>query len=175
VDLLFFHTSETDPTRPVVGGFAAQYKSWQWSQWCMIFITLAAFVIALPMKETYKPVILRQRAKKHGIVPTDDQSGGEKVKNAVVLRVLRPFNMLFTEVGFPFSYREYVKQLTHSAPSVFLLDLHIIRFRCALHPLRRVPIHLPTRTVPFHCLSSWVDIYIGGSRRAVWCCNFHCC
>jgi hypothetical protein len=64
----------------------------------MIFITLVAFVIALPMKETYKPVILKQRAKKFGITPTEDQPASAKLKNAVMIRVLRPFHMLFTEV-----------------------------------------------------------------------------
>jgi hypothetical protein len=63
----------------------------------MIFITLAAFIFAVPMKETYKPIILKQRAKKHGIVLKDD-SEGTKVKNAAMLKVLRPFHMLFTEV-----------------------------------------------------------------------------
>jgi MFS family permease len=87
---------------PVVGGFTAQYKTWQWSQWCMIFITLVAFVIALPMKETYKPVILKQRAKKAGITPTEDQPASDKLKNAVMMRVLRPFHMLFTEVKSSF-------------------------------------------------------------------------
>jgi hypothetical protein len=82
-----------------VGGFTAQYKNWQWSQWSMIFITLAAFIFALPMKETYKPVILKQRAKKHGLVLVNNQLEGAKLKNAVVLKVLRPFHMLFTEVG----------------------------------------------------------------------------
>ncbi|OAL02054.1 MFS general substrate transporter [Phaeosphaeriaceae sp. SRC1lsM3a] len=89
---------------PVVGGFVAQYKTWQWSQWCMIFITLAAFILALPMKETYKPIILKQRAKKHGITPPQEAPDSAKLKNAMVLKVLRPFHMLFTEpVVFFFS------------------------------------------------------------------------
>ncbi|KAF2846222.1 MFS multidrug transporter-like protein [Plenodomus tracheiphilus IPT5] len=49
---------------PVVGGFVAQYKSWRWTQWCMIFITLAIALAGLPMKETFKPIILERRAKK---------------------------------------------------------------------------------------------------------------
>jgi hypothetical protein len=64
----------------------------------MIFITLAAFVVALPMKETYKPVILKQRAKKFSVTPAEDQPASNKLKNAVMLKVLRPFHMLFTEV-----------------------------------------------------------------------------
>ncbi|KAH7412074.1 major facilitator superfamily domain-containing protein [Phaeosphaeria sp. MPI-PUGE-AT-0046c] len=82
---------------PVVGGFIAQYKTWRWSQWSMIFITLAVFIIALPMKETYKPIILKQRAKKHGITAPQVAPDSAKLKNAVILKVLRPFHMLFTE------------------------------------------------------------------------------
>lgn len=70
----------------------------------MIFITLAAFLLALPMKETYKPIILKQRAKKLGIVPPQAGPDSAKLKNAVMLKVLRPFHMLFTEpVVFFFS------------------------------------------------------------------------
>lgn len=65
----------------------------------MIFISLAAFLIALPMKETYKPVILKQRAKKCGIMPVENEPEGHKLKNTVMIRVLRPFVMLYTEVG----------------------------------------------------------------------------
>jgi hypothetical protein len=64
----------------------------------MILITLAAFLFALPMKETYKPIILKQRAKKRGITPVGGQPASGSLKNAVVTRVSRPFLMLFTEV-----------------------------------------------------------------------------
>ena len=67
----------------------------------MIFITLAAFLLSLPMKETYKPIILAQRAKKLGIPPPQAGPDGAKLKNAVMLKVLRPFHMLFTEVRQP--------------------------------------------------------------------------
>jgi ribosomal protein L34 len=80
----------------VVGGFTAQYKNWQWSEWCMIFITLFAFIFALPMKETYKPIILKQRAKKHGIEPP---ASSQKVTKVLATRILRPFHMLYTEVS----------------------------------------------------------------------------
>jgi MFS family permease len=83
--------------RPIIGGFAAQYKSWQWTQWSMIFIALAAFLIALPMRETYKPIILARRAKKHGIIPPADPAAA-KVKTAIALKVVRPLHMLCTEV-----------------------------------------------------------------------------
>lgn len=54
---------------PVVGGFAAEYKGWRWTQWCMLFVTLAVFVIGFSTQETYKKAILRKRAKKLGLLP----------------------------------------------------------------------------------------------------------
>ncbi|KAL5116646.1 hypothetical protein ACEQ8H_005395 [Pleosporales sp. CAS-2024a] len=89
---------------PVVGGFTAQYKTWQWSQWCIIFVTLAAFIIALPMKETYKPIILEQRARKLGMTPPRVPTKSQSVVKVLATRILRPFHMLYTEpVVFFFS------------------------------------------------------------------------
>jgi len=64
----------------------------------MIFITLFAFIFALPMKETYKPIILKQRAKKHGIEPPVPATS-QKVTKVLATRILRPFHMLYTEVS----------------------------------------------------------------------------
>lgn len=66
----------------------------------MIFVTLSAYTVAVLMKETYKPVILKRRAKRCGIETMEDQDKGEKLRNVLVLKVLRPFHMLFTEVSY---------------------------------------------------------------------------
>jgi ribosomal protein L34 len=65
----------------------------------MIFITLAALLVALPMKETYKPIILKQRAKKHGMTPLATPHSSQKVTKVLATRIMRPFHMLYTEVG----------------------------------------------------------------------------
>ncbi|KAF1849023.1 MFS general substrate transporter [Cucurbitaria berberidis CBS 394.84] len=81
---------------PIVGGFVAQYKGWRWTQWCMLFITLVIFIGALPMKETYKPIILKKRAKMLGyhIKPSAE---GPSLKRTIILKYARPMHMLFTE------------------------------------------------------------------------------
>lgn len=81
---------------PIVGGFVAQYKGWRWTQWCMLFATLVIFAIALPMKETYKPIILQRRAKKLGLDVKPD-TGSVSVKRTLMLKFARPMHMLFTE------------------------------------------------------------------------------
>jgi len=90
--------ADADYNSPVVGGYVAQYKSWQWTQWCMLFITLAVYIAALPMKETYKPIILKKRAIKAGI---PIKSEGKDIKRLIVLKFVRPVHMLSTEVISP--------------------------------------------------------------------------
>ncbi|KAJ4983472.1 Polyamine transporter 4-like protein 1 [Stagonosporopsis vannaccii] len=83
---------------PVVGGFAAQHMGWRWTQWCMIFVTLAVYVAALPMKETYKPIILKRRAKKLGLdTKPSGGPGTATMKRAVMIGLFRPMHMLVTE------------------------------------------------------------------------------
>lgn len=84
---------------PVVGGFAAEFKGWRWTQWCTIFIGLAAAIFCMPMSETYKKVILKRRAKKLGIEgpPGPPVTGLGYVKLLVTITLIRPLNMLFTE------------------------------------------------------------------------------
>jgi MFS family permease len=84
---------------PVIGGFAAQFKGWRWTQWCSIFIGVVAFVLVLPLRETYKKVILTKRAKKLGIEgpPKPPVSGLAYIKLLVTITLFRPIYMLFTE------------------------------------------------------------------------------
>lgn len=86
-------------SRPIVGGFAAQYKGWRWTQWCILFIALAVFISALPMKETYKKVILKRRSKARGVAPTAPADGAS-IKKTVIQNFLRPMHMLVTEVRY---------------------------------------------------------------------------
>ncbi|KAJ8606654.1 hypothetical protein MRB53_040790 [Persea americana] len=37
---------------PVIGGFAAEFKGWRWTQWCTIFIAIAATILVWCMSET---------------------------------------------------------------------------------------------------------------------------
>jgi hypothetical protein len=65
----------------------------------MIFVTLAIFIASLPMKETYKPIILARRAKKLGLdtEPTGSP-GAAAMKRSIITNLFRPMHMLLTEV-----------------------------------------------------------------------------
>ncbi|GAB1731345.1 hypothetical protein NU195Hw_g5219t1 [Hortaea werneckii] len=84
---------------PVIGGFAAQFKGWRWTQWCTIFIALAAYLTVLPMQETYKKVILQRRAKRLGNSPPPAaaKKGWAQIKMVLTITLARPLHMLATE------------------------------------------------------------------------------
>ncbi|KAF1354648.1 major facilitator superfamily domain-containing protein, partial [Delphinella strobiligena] len=85
---------------PVIGGFAAQYKGWRWTQWCTLYIALPIYLVLLPTSETYKKIILQRRAKRHGL-PEPKGLGPEgrwlKIKFLMTVTLFRPIMMLLTE------------------------------------------------------------------------------
>ncbi|MCJ1482662.1 hypothetical protein MMC06_002828 [Schaereria dolodes] len=89
---------------PVVGGFAAENKGWRWTQWPILFFFAGTYIYSIFMKETYKKIILRKRAKKLGIPPPQRTTppGMAGVKVLLTITLIRPVNMIFTEpiVGF---------------------------------------------------------------------------
>jgi hypothetical protein len=86
----------------------------------MLFITLAVFITALPMKETYKPIILKQRAKKLGL-PAPAGAEGASIKRALTLKLVRPLHMLSTEVSPHIRFNDFAlippSQQYSSSPS----------------------------------------------------------
>jgi len=64
---------------------------------------LVVFILAIPTKETFKPIILKKRALKRGITPPN-ATDGAVVKKTLLLNVFRPLHMLVSEpVVFFFS------------------------------------------------------------------------
>ncbi|KAJ4397803.1 GTPase-activating protein [Gnomoniopsis smithogilvyi] len=101
---------------PLVGGFAVEAKGWQWAIWELMWLSgfcLAVLVFFLP--ETSSANILYRRARRLRNLTGNDKliSEPELVgqdmtgKDIVVMALIRPFSLLFTE------------------PIVFLLDLYI--------------------------------------------------
>ena len=84
---------------PAVGGFSAQYKGWRWTQWDILFVMIPCYLYALGMKETYKKIILQDRAKRLGIAPPakTGPSGIAAIKFLLTVTLLRPVSMIFIE------------------------------------------------------------------------------
>jgi len=114
-------------TGPVIGGFAAQFKGYKWTQWCTIFIALASYAFILPMHETYKKIILKRRAKKLGIAPppAPQLSALGYAKMLLTITVARPVIMLGTEpiVFFLSLYTGFTFSVLFAVSTAASLDL----------------------------------------------------
>jgi MFS family permease len=85
---------------PVIGGFCAVYKGWRWTQYAALIVAATALLMLLPMEETSAKIILKRRAKKRGILPSDsaqDTSSGNFMRNILTIVLFRPLHMLVTE------------------------------------------------------------------------------
>lgn len=74
-------------------------KGWRWTQYSILFVGLFSWLFSLPQSETYKKPILQARAKKFGLPPPQSNMppGVPKWKILLMITLLRPTNMLFTE------------------------------------------------------------------------------
>ena len=103
---------------PLAGGFIIQERSWRWTQWVAIFLSVAAYIPVLFTKETYKGVILRRRARKIGKADTLSQksSASKKLRYFFVVLIQRPLHMLFTEpiVTFVSAYNGLIFGLVYA-------------------------------------------------------------
>lgn len=72
-------------------------KSWRWTQWDTLFVTLAAYIISLPMPETYKKIILKKRAIRQGIPLPPRPPPKAMIKTLFTVTLATPLRMLVTE------------------------------------------------------------------------------
>lgn len=83
---------------PVIGGYATVAYGWRWTQWCLLFVTVALLAPAFGMQETYKARILARRAKSIGInLPGSERSTLEATKVFLTVNLTRPVHMGLTE------------------------------------------------------------------------------
>jgi MFS family permease len=60
-------------TGPLIGGFAAQYLGWRWTNWLVIIFSGVAWFMCATMKETYAPAILQKKAARMRKETGDDR------------------------------------------------------------------------------------------------------
>lgn len=83
---------------PIIGGFAMEHKSWEWTQWIHLFFSGAVLPLVLILPETYKPAIMKKRAKARGIqIEKPKISAVQLLKMLFVITVARPLEMFFVE------------------------------------------------------------------------------
>lgn len=82
---------------PIVGGFAAEHKGWEWTMWVSLMFSGAILPFLLICPETFKPVILKNRAIKRGIKVHRPPLSMAYVKTLLFMTSIKPIEMLVTE------------------------------------------------------------------------------
>ncbi|RDW84953.1 putative benomyl resistance protein-1 [Coleophoma cylindrospora] len=90
-------------TGPLIGGFAAEYLGWRWTNWIVLILSGVGWAACSCLKETYAPAILKKKAAKMRKDTGDDRwwcrYDQQKLSVGEILKVnlSRPFVLTFTE------------------------------------------------------------------------------
>ncbi|KAF2646008.1 MFS general substrate transporter [Massarina eburnea CBS 473.64] len=87
---------------PLLGAAVTQTLGWRWTSWLILFFTIVLVIVPAPFYwESYKPVLLRQRAKKRGQTvppsPLESMKWNKALKTYISKTLTRPMHMLLTE------------------------------------------------------------------------------
>jgi multidrug resistance protein len=87
---------------PLLGAAVSETLGWRWTSWLILFFTIVLVLAPAPFyRESYKPILLRQRAKKRGLPlprsPTEGLSWPRIISTYTSKTLSRPLHMLFTE------------------------------------------------------------------------------
>ncbi|KAJ5669045.1 hypothetical protein N7462_010115 [Penicillium macrosclerotiorum] len=89
---------------PLIGGFAVESRGWRWTFWVVLIMATAFHPPALFLRESYKSIIIQQRAKEMGLNDglIESSTRTEKLRQFITSTIIRPLHMLMTEplVGF---------------------------------------------------------------------------
>lgn len=89
-------------TGPLIGGFVYQYLGWRWDNWLVLILTGAAVILMTTVRETYAPVLLKQKAAKRRKDEGDERywcqyDSTKSTAQLMRVNLSRPFVLSFTE------------------------------------------------------------------------------
>ncbi|KAF7943394.1 hypothetical protein EAE96_011320 [Botrytis aclada] len=89
-------------TGPLIGGFAAEYLGWRWTNWIVMILSGCAWIACGFVKETYAPVILIKKAAKMRKETGDERywcryDQKKSFYEILKINLSRPFVLCFTE------------------------------------------------------------------------------
>lgn len=89
-------------TGPLIGGFAAEYLGWRWTNWIVMILSGVAWIACSFVAETYAPAILRKKAAKMRKETGDDRwfcryDQRISIVQSLKINLSRPFVLSFTE------------------------------------------------------------------------------
>jgi multidrug resistance protein len=87
---------------PLLGAAVSQNLGWRWTSWLILFFTIVLVIAPAPFYiESYKPILLRQRARKRNLPvprsPTEGLSWPKVIGTYASKTLTRPMHMLLTE------------------------------------------------------------------------------
>lgn len=83
---------------PIIGGFAGEFKGWEWSaSWVLLMFFGAVWPFVILSPETYKPIILKNRAIKRGLKVNSPKINSAFIKRIIFFDLLRPVELLFRD------------------------------------------------------------------------------
>jgi multidrug resistance protein len=87
---------------PLLGAAVSQTRGWRWTSWLILFFTIVLVIAPAPFYvESYKPVLLRKRARQRGSPlprsPTEGLSWQKVLSTYISKTLTRPMHMLLTE------------------------------------------------------------------------------
>ncbi|QIW96550.1 hypothetical protein AMS68_002068 [Peltaster fructicola] len=83
---------------PLIGAYATDNLGWRWTMWATLIMAAAVILLALPMRETYKTVILTRRAKQRNDRRADPGTTVvEAFRSFITTSLKRPVHMACTE------------------------------------------------------------------------------
>lgn len=83
--------------RPVIGSFAVSRQGWRWTQWILLFFALFTTLLAVPLRETYPPIIKRTLAKQRRQKFSPRPPIWNRCHEFLRVGVTRPIHMVVTE------------------------------------------------------------------------------
>lgn len=82
---------------PIIGGFVAEKKGWPFLMWVNLMWYGVLYPLVCLCPETYKPIILRTRARKRGITVITKKFTWDYTKKVLAFFLIKPIEMLMVE------------------------------------------------------------------------------
>ncbi|CVL07856.1 related to TPO4-Proposed vacuolar polyamine transporter [Fusarium mangiferae] len=82
---------------PVLGAFAVSRQGWRWTQWVLLFFSIACLILIVLTKESFPPILKYRKAKRRGQQVPSKTPVWTHVRLFAQVALIRPVHMLFTE------------------------------------------------------------------------------
>ncbi|KAJ5114108.1 polyamine transporter 2 [Penicillium angulare] len=82
---------------PIFGAYAVSQHGWRWTQWVLLFISVFCAILIALTPETFPPIVKRRIALKGESDSAPPPPVTQRIRQFVVIGLVRPVHMFFTE------------------------------------------------------------------------------